>query len=78
MKQKLAIAQAIMEKPDVLILDEPTRGLDQESVDAIRELLLNINKNGTTILISSHNAEDISVLCNQVYTMKDGKIIIPA
>lgn len=63
-----------MEKPDSLILDKPTRGLDQESVDTIRNLLLSINKEGTTILISSHNAEDISVLCNKVYTMNDGKI----
>ena len=77
MKQKLAIAQAIMEKPDILILDEPTRGLDRESVDMIRDLLLSINKEGATILISSHNTEDISVLCNQVYTMNGGKIILP-
>lgn len=76
MKQKLAIAQAIMETPNILILDEPTRGLDQQSVDSIRELLLNINKTGTTILISSHNADDISVLCNEVYTMNDGKLIM--
>lgn len=76
MKQKLAIAQAIMESPDVLILDEPTRGLDQESVSLIRSLLLDINtKKGTTILISSHNAEDISVLCNEVLLMKEGRIV---
>ncbi len=73
MKQKLAIAQAIMEKPDVLILDEPTRGLDEESVNHIRVLLTNINKSGTTILIASHNKEDILSLCNEVVYMNEGK-----
>ncbi|MEG0321296.1 MAG: ABC transporter ATP-binding protein [Oscillospiraceae bacterium] len=75
MKQKLAIAQAIMETPDMLILDEPTRGLDQESIDNIRKLLLSINREGTTILISSHNADDISALCSEVYTMEKGKLV---
>lgn len=73
MKQKLAIAQAIMEKPDVLILDEPTRGLDEESVNHIRALLTDINKDGTTILIASHNKEDILFLCNEVVYMNEGK-----
>lgn len=78
MKQKLAIAQAIMERPEILILDEPTRGLDRESVNLIRNLLLNLNKAGTTILISSHNSEDISVLCSQIYMMENGKLVVPA
>lgn len=77
MKQKLAIAQAIMERPEILILDEPTRGLDQESVTSIRKLLLKLNKEGATILISSHNPEDISVLSDQIYTMEKGRLIAP-
>lgn len=76
MKQKLAIAQAIMERPNVLILDEPTRGLDQESVELIRNLLKQINHEGATILISSHNQEDISILCDKVYTMADGYLML--
>ena len=74
MKQKLAIAQAIMEYPDILILDEPTRGLDAGSVESIRALLRRINQEGATILLSSHNGEDIEALCSQVYTMDKGKL----
>lgn len=78
MKQKLAIAQAVMERPEILILDEPTRGLDQESVISIRKLLINLNQAGTTILISSHNPEDISVLASQIYRIENGKLVVPA
>lgn len=74
MKQRLAIAQAIMEHPDLLILDEPTRGLDEESIVNIRSLLADENKAGATILISSHNKEDIAELCNVVFQLKDGKV----
>lgn len=55
MKQKLGIAQAIMEKPDLLILDEPTNALDEESVDNIRKILIEEKNRGTIILIASHN-----------------------
>lgn len=65
MKQRLALAQAIMEQPRLMLLDEPTRGLDQDSVDMIRKLLLEIKPNGTTIILSSHNKEDISTLCSR-------------
>lgn len=74
MKQKLAIAQAIMEHPELLILDEPTRGLDEESVVNIRNLLLSENKAGATVLISSHNKEDIAELCSAVFQLKDGVV----
>lgn len=75
MKQKLAIAQAIMEEPDMLILDEPFRGLDAKSLDKIRELLINYNKRGGTIFLTSHNFEDIDMLCDCVYKMADGTLI---
>lgn len=72
MKQRLAIAQAIMEDPKCLILDEPFNGLDNHGVDEIRSLLLDLKKSGKTILVASHNPEDIRILCDEVYEMDDG------
>lgn len=74
MKQRLGIAQAIMEKPRLLILDEPLNGLDKEGVKLIRKLLLELNETGVTILISSHNAEDINLLCNKVFELDKGHL----
>lgn len=74
MKQRLAIAQAIMENPDILILDEPMNGLDNSGVDDIRKLLLKRKAMGNTILIASHNREDIEILCDSVYEMDKGEI----
>lgn len=78
MKQKLALAQAMMERPQVIILDEPTRGLDEESVINIRQLLLRKNQDGATILISSHNPGDIEEMCNTVLRIENGRIKIEA
>ena len=72
MKQKLKLAQALMEKPRVLILDEPFNGLDQESVSYFREELLKLKQKGVTMIITSHFWEDIEKLCDIVYEMKDG------
>lgn len=74
MRQRLGLAQAIMEDPDLLILDEPMNGLDKESVSEIREYLLELKKCGKTILLTSHSAEDIDVLCDMVYEMNKGNI----
>ena len=74
MRQRLGLAQAIMEDPDLLILDEPMNGLDKESVLEIREYLLELKKSGKTILLTSHSAEDIDVLCDMVYEMNKGNI----
>lgn len=67
MKQKLAIAQAIMEEQQVLILDEAFNALDASSVNTIRNLLLKFKKEGRTILVTSHNQEDIDILCDEVF-----------
>ena len=72
MKQRLAIAQAIMEGQDILILDEPMNGLDNQGVEDIRKLLFQLKKEGKTILLASHSKEDICVLCEQVYEMDKG------
>lgn len=70
MKQRLSIAQAIMEDQDVLLLDEPMSGLDPEGAERIRKLLLRLRGEGKTILMTSHNKEDIDRLCDVVYEMK--------
>lgn len=74
MRQRLCIAQAIMENPSMLILDEPMNGLDNRGVSEIRELLLNLKSKGKTIFIASHNQEDIRQLCDTVCEMDCGKL----
>lgn len=74
MKQKLGIAQALMEHPKLLILDEPMNALDSESVILIRSMLLNLKLESVTILLSSHNSEDISSLCDCVYKIDCGNL----
>ena len=72
MRQRLGIAQAIMEDPKLLILDEPFNGLDKHGVGEIRKLLLELKEEGKTILLASHNEEDIRILCEEVYEMDGG------
>lgn len=72
MKQRLAIAQAIMENPDILILDEPMNGLDKNGVNEMRELFLKMKTEGKIVILASHNREDIDVLCDEVYEMENG------
>ena len=71
---RLGLAQAIMEDPHVLVLDEPMNGLDKQGVEDIRHLLLELKKQDKTILIASHNAEDIRLLCDEVYEMDAGML----
>lgn len=72
MRQRLGIAQAIMENPELLILDEPFNGLDKYGVKEIRDLLLREKEKGKTILLASHNSEDIRILCDRVFEMDAG------
>ena len=72
MRQRLGLAQAIMENPELLILDEPMNGLDKEGVADMRQYLLDLKAQGKTILIASHSAEDIDVLCDTVSEMDKG------
>ena len=71
MRQRLGIAQAIMEDPKVLILDEPFNGLDKAGVAEMRTLLLSLKEKGKAILLASHNAQDIEMLCDDVHDMED-------
>ncbi|MCI7759246.1 MAG: ATP-binding cassette domain-containing protein [[Eubacterium] saphenum] len=74
MRQRLGLAQAIMENPDLLILDEPMNGLDKDGVCDMREYLLALKEQGKTILIASHSAEDIDILCDTVCEMDKGHL----
>ncbi len=75
MKQRLAIAQAVMEKPDVIMLDEPTNSLDETGVEEIRKIILEEKARGALILIASHNKEDIRVLADEWYKVENGQVI---
>ncbi len=75
MKQRLSIAQAIMEKPEILILDEPMNGLDSEGVEQIRKCLLDLKNEGKIIILASHYKEDISVLCDEIVKLENGKMV---
>lgn len=74
MRQRLAIAQALMENPSLLILDEPMNGLDLQGREDLRNLLLSWKKDGKTILICSHDREDIELLCDRSYVIDEGSI----
>ena len=76
MRQRLGLAQAIMEDPELLILDEPMNGLDNDGVKDMRQYLLDLKSLGKTILIASHFAEDIDVLCDTVCEMDKGVLMV--
>lgn len=75
MRQRLAIAQAVMESPKLLILGEPMNGMDEKGVEEMRRLILARKAAGTTIILSSHNIEDIRILCDQVYRIDAGVVM---
>ena len=74
MRQRLGLAQAIMEDSELLILDEPMNGLDKDGVKDMREYLLELKMQGKTIIIASHSAEDIDILCDTVSEMDKGRL----
>ena len=74
MKQKLGIAQVLMEDPEILILDEPFNGLDENSIKNIRKILLKEKEKGKLIILATHDKEDIKVLCDEIYKFNDGTV----
>lgn len=76
MRQRLGIAQAIMEKPQLLILDEPFNGLDEDGVKEMRNVFFKLKEEGATILLASHMKEDVRVLCDTVYQIKDHQLVL--
>ena len=76
MKQKVSLIQAFMNKPDLIILDEPTNALDEESVRTLSEIITQTNKDkGTTFIIASHDRANLDGLCDEIIEMRDGKIV---
>ncbi len=75
MKQKLRIGQAIMEDQELIILDEPTNGLDETSVENIRSIIKGLKKEKKLVLIASHNKDDLKLLCDKVFKIETGKIV---
>lgn len=74
MRQRLGIAQAMMEEPEILILDEPTNGLDEDGVEWFRQFILEQKEKGKLILLASHSKEDIEMLSDEVYYMEKGML----
>lgn len=75
MKQRIVLAQALMEKPEILLLDEPTNALDDSGMEMIRQVILEEKQRGAIVLVASHNKEDIDLLCDEVFRIKEGKIV---
>lgn len=75
MKQRLAIASALLNDPEILILDEPTNGLDPQGIRQIRDIITQIAKQGTTILLASHLLDEVEKVCSHVVVLKKGKMI---
>lgn len=75
MKQKLGIAQAIMEDNDVIILDEPFNGLEEETADKLRKLLVELKEQGKIIILSTHIKEDIDMITDIIYKFENGKVV---
>ena len=76
MRQRLGLAAALMRAPSLLVLDEPTNGLDPQGIREIRELLLDLNAKGTTIFLSSHLLAEIEQLCTRVGVLDRGRLVI--
>jgi ABC-type multidrug transport system ATPase subunit len=76
MRQRLGLAAALMRQPKLLILDEPSNGLDPQGIQEIRRLLLQLNAEGTTIFLSSHLLAEIEQMCTNVGVLRDGRLIL--
>jgi ABC-2 type transport system ATP-binding protein len=76
MRQRLGLAAALLRGPDLLILDEPTNGLDPQGILEIRDLLIELNAAGTTVFLSSHQLNEIEALCNRVGVISGGRMMV--
>ena len=69
------IWELLLKIPDILILDEPMNGLDNQGVNDVRDILLGLKQEGKTVILASHNKEDIEVLCDSVHEMEHGRLV---
>ena len=76
MRQRLGLASALLRRPRLLVLDEPTNGLDPQGIQEIRELLLDLNRNGTTVFLSSHLLAEIEQMCTRVGVLDRGRLVL--
>ena len=76
MRQRLGLAAAMLRQPQLLILDEPTNGLDPQGIREIRDLLLDLNRNGTTIFLSSHLLAEVEQLCTKIGVLEHGRLVL--
>lgn len=74
MKQRLGIAAAVMEQPDLVVLDEPINALDEKGVDLVREILRGLKARGALVIVACHDKEELELLSDEIYTMEDGRI----
>lgn len=74
MRQRLSLAQAFMEQPELIVLDEPTNALDEKGIKEFHEIALEAKNERATIIIASHSKEDIDILCDKIFCMENGKI----
>ena len=75
MRQRLGLAQALMEDPDILLLDEPMNGLDNDGVEEMRRLFLSLKEKGKLIVLASHSREDIGLLCDEIFRFDKGRLV---
>jgi ABC-2 type transport system ATP-binding protein len=76
MRQRLGLAAALLRKPDLLVLDEPSNGLDPQGIHEVRELLARLNAEGTTVFMSSHLLAEVEALCNRVGVLDQGRLVV--
>ena len=76
MRQRLGLAQAIVEDPPILLLDEPMNGLDEAGIQFVRELLQRLRNHGKLILMASHMKEDLDLLCDEIYRVHEGSLFL--
>lgn len=76
MKQKLGIIAAIMEMPELIILDEPMNGLDEESIEILKDMILELKEKGKLIILSCHDSEELLYLADEIFNLKNGKLMV--
>jgi ABC-2 type transport system ATP-binding protein len=76
MRQRLGLAGALLRRPELLVLDEPTNGLDPQGITEVRELLLELHRSGTTVFLSSHLLAEVEQLCTRVGVLDRGRLVL--